>query len=172
MNKVVFLDRDGTINVDYGYVYKIDDFHFIDGAIEALRELNQLGYLLIVISNQSGIARGYYTLEDANLIFDYMVNTLKEEGVKIQKYYYCPHSDQDHCTCRKPKLDLFKEAIQEFDIDLTKSYAIGDKVRDLSICDVSDVTGILLDENKNMESTGYIRKKNLLDAVKYIKENS
>jgi len=169
MNKACFLDRDGTINIDYGYVYKIEDFHFIDSVIEGLKRLNDLGYLLIVISNQSGIGRGYYTTTDANKVFDYMVDKLNESGIKISKYYYCPHIDADCCECRKPKLKLFEDAIREFDIDLKKSYAIGDKIRDLSICEKYPVKGILLNEEEQ-QPNNIVTKKNILEAVKYIEE--
>lgn len=168
MNKAIFLDRDGTINIDYGYVYKIEDFHFIDGVVESLKQLNDLGYLLIVISNQSGVGRGYYTLEDTNKIFDYMVNSLKELGVTITKYYYCPHVDSDHCNCRKPKLGLFEQAIEKFDIDLEASYAIGDKIRDLAICDKYPVKGILLDKD-NITYNYVVTKRNMIEALEYIK---
>ncbi len=91
MNKAIFLDRDGTINVDKAYVYKIEDWEFIDGVKEALKILQSLGYKLIVITNQSGIARGYYTKNDAEKLFDYMTKELKKEDINIEKIYYCPH---------------------------------------------------------------------------------
>lgn len=168
MKKAIFLDRDGTINEDYGYVYKISDLKYIDGVIESLRQMNELGYILIVISNQSGIGRGYYTSNDAEKLFDYMVKYLKTKGVDITKYYYCPHVDSDLCECRKPKLKLFYDAINEFNIDLSKSFAIGDKERDLSICQVTPVKGILISDKDN-DTSYYVCKKNMRDALKYIK---
>ncbi len=169
MNKAVFLDRDGTINEDYGYVYKVEDFKFIDDVPVALKRLNKLGYILIVISNQSGIGRGYYTKEDADKVFNYMIKVLKNKGVNISKYYYCPHVDNDNCGCRKPKLGLFEDAIKEFDIDLDNSFAIGDKIRDLSICINTGVKGILISrEYRNNNSDYFVVKKDMKDAVKYI----
>ena len=103
MNKAIFLDRDGTINVDKNYLYKIEDWEFIDGVIEGLQILQELGFKLIVITNQSGIARGYYKDKDAHIIFDYMINELKKNGVIIEQVYYCPHIGNE-CDCRKPKL--------------------------------------------------------------------
>ena len=169
MNKAIFLDRDGTINIDYGYVSEISKFNFIDGAVEGLKILNDLGFLLIVISNQSGIGRGYFPEEKLIKLNDYMVSELKKKGVNIAKFYYCSHVDEDNCECRKPKLKLFYDAIKEFDIDVNNSYAIGDKERDLSICDKENVIGILLTNEKNDK---YICKKDLLEASKYIKKRS
>lgn len=165
MNKAVFLDRDGTINVDYGYVGDIKKFKFIDGAVEGLKILYDLGYLLIVISNQSGVGRGYFTCDDVENVNRYMLNELKKKEIIISSIYYCPHVDSDNCDCRKPKLKLFYDAINEYDIDLESSYAIGDKERDLSICTVEGVQGILLGSDSNDK---YLCKSNLLVASKYI----
>lgn len=174
MNKAIFLDRDGTINIDYGYVHNISDFHFIAGVIESLKSMYDLGYLLIVISNQSGIGRKYYTEEDCNRVFDYMVNFLDENGVKISKYYYCPHVDEDCCDCRKPGLKLFYDAIREFDIDVDKSFAIGDKIRDLTICFETPVKGILLNDTSDnidvSDCSNIVKRKSMLEALEYIKE--
>ncbi len=143
MNKAVFLDRDGTINIDKGYLYRIEDFEFLPGAIEGLRKLQEAGYLLIIITNQSGIARGYYTEEDFIKLNEYMKGELKKEGITITEVYYCPHYGND-CECRKPKTAMFERAVREFNIDLSKSYAIGDKERDCSICFKSECRGFLI----------------------------
>ena len=169
MNKAVFLDRDGTINVDYGYVYRIDDFKFIDGVIEGLKILNDLGYLLIIITNQSGIGRAFYSEKDFEILNNYMLNELEKNKIHISAVYHCPHVDKDNCSCRKPKLELFYRAIKDFDIDVSKSFAIGDKKRDLAICEKENITGILI-SNKNDKK--YICKDNFLKAVQYIKKLS
>ena len=166
MNKVIFLDRDGTINVDYGYVGTVDRFKFIDGVIEALKILYDLGYMLIVVSNQSGVGRGFFSKDDVEKVNQYMLNELKKEGVIISAVYYCPHIDSDNCECRKPKLKLFYDAINDYDIDINCSYAIGDKERDLAICDKENIKGILLTSDV---SDKYICKKDLLEAAKYIR---
>lgn len=168
-NKAIFLDRDGTINVDKNYLYKIDDWEFENGAIEALKILQNLGFKLIVISNQSGIGRKYYTKEDADIIFKYMEEKLKKENIKISKSYYCPHYNEE-CECRKPKLGLFYQAQKEFDIDFSQSYAIGDKLRDLSICDKERTVGFLLNSKEKIENNRIIRCENILQAAKKIEE--
>ena len=118
-NKAIFLDRDGTINIEKNYLYKIEHFEFETGVIEALKILQKLDFKLIIISNQSGIEREYYTKQDADKLFNYMVNKLKENGINIDKYYYCPHYKEE-CNCRKPKLGLFYEAKKDFNIDFAR----------------------------------------------------
>jgi D-glycero-D-manno-heptose 1,7-bisphosphate phosphatase len=151
MNKAVFLDRDGTINTDSGYVYRIQDFKFIEGVRESLLLLQEAGYLLVVISNQSGVARGYYTEDDVVRLHAWMIKTLYSEGIVISGVYYCPHHPRGviepynrDCGCRKPKLELFYRAVRDMDIDIDISFAIGDRVRDLEICGVSGCRGYLL----------------------------
>jgi len=164
-SKVIFLDRDGTINKDFGYVYEIEKLEFLDGVIEGLKLLNDSGYKLIIITNQSGIGRNYYSLNDYETFTNYMLSEISKNGIEISKVYYCPHIAEDDCECRKPKLGLFYQAIIDYNIDLSKSYAIGDRVRDLSICDKTDIKGILI---SNEEKSGYICKSNLLDVANYI----
>ena len=153
MNKAIFLDRDGTINVDKDYLYKIEDFEYVPGAVDGLKKLYDAGYLLIVITNQSGIARGYYKEEDYFSLDEWMKADLLSKGVKIAATYYCPHHPEAKiekykcdCKCRKPGTELFWRAQKDFDIDMSKSFAIGDKKRDLSICEEAPVKGILFGE--------------------------
>ena len=169
MNKAIFLDRDGTINIDYGYVHEKEKFKFIDGALEGLKILNDLDYTLIIITNQSGIGRKYFTEKEFKILNPYMLEKLRENDINIAKVYYCPHIDEDNCNCRKPGLELFYQAIKEFKIDPSTSYAIGDKERDLSICSKLKVKGILLTNDKNND---YICKSSLLEAAKYIADSN
>ena len=143
-NKAIFLDSDGTINYDYGDVHECDKLKFIDGSIEGLKRLYNAGYILIIITNQSGIRRGYFNFDQYNKFNDFFLNELKKCGVVISHVYTCPHIDNDNCECRKPKLGLFNQAIIDYNIDLANSFAIGDKERDLSICDKTLVRGILI----------------------------
>ena len=91
MKKAIFLDRDGTLNIDYGYVHDIDHFHFIEGSIEALKALQEMGYALVLVTNQSGIARGYFTEEEFNQLTEWMDWSLEDRGVHLDGIYYCPH---------------------------------------------------------------------------------
>lgn len=128
VNKALFLDRDGTINVDYGYVYQPEKFDFIDGIFDLCRRAQEKGYLIIVITNQSGIARGYYTVSDYEKCTHYMIDKFKEQGIKITDVFYCPDlSGED----RKPNAGLFLKAQQKYDIDMSESVSLGDKERDI-----------------------------------------
>lgn len=138
----VFLDRDGTINVDYGYVYQPEKLEFIPGSIEGMKLLQSQGFLLIIVTNQSGIARGYFTEEQMNRFHKVMAEKLNVYGVKIDGIYFCPHLEG--CTCRKPGVELYYRAQKDFNIDFSQSFVIGDNIRDLSICKVEPVRGYLL----------------------------
>lgn len=130
MNKAVFLDRDGVLNEEIGdYVYRLTDFKIVDGIIDTLQKLKSDGYLLIVITNQAGIAKGRYTHEDVHEMHEYFQ---KESGSLIDKFYYCPyHPDYSESIARKPGTLLFEKAIAKFDVDPSQSWMVGDKERDL-----------------------------------------
>ena len=158
MNKAIFLDRDGTINVEKHYLYRQEDFEFLPGALDALKRFQDAGFLLIIITNQSGIARGYYSEEDFLKLNQWMIDTLKGQGVLITDVCYCPHLPnapiekyRKNCDCRKPKLGLFEKAISDYDINLAESYAIGDKIRDCAICEKTECHGFLIGNNEHTE---------------------
>ena len=129
--KAVFLDRDGTINVDVDYLYETDKLEFIDGAIEALALLKEHGYRLIVISNQSGIGIGYFRAQDVECLHEYMNRILQRQNAAVDAFYYCPHVEQDMCGCRKPRTGLIDRAAAEWGIDLSCSYMVGDTETDV-----------------------------------------
>lgn len=164
MKKAVFLDRDGTINLDKHYLYRKEEFEFLPGAIEGMKKLQDMGYLLIIITNQSGIARGYYSEQQYKDLEQWMVGELEMAGVHVSGIYYCPHlpvaSVNEYavsCECRKPGLGLFAKAIQEHDIDVKKSIAIGDKLRDLEICKNGKTKGFLVySKEKRTDNLVYI----------------
>ena len=146
MEKAIFLDRDGTINVDKGYVHKPEDFVFMAGAPEAIRQMNKFGYKVIVISNQSGIARGFFTSDDVVKLHEHINLELNKYGARIDAYYFCPHHpDYDmECDCRKPKTGLIEQAVKDFNIDLTQSWMIGDKASDLECAGNIGLKAVLL----------------------------
>jgi len=133
MNKALFLDRDGVINVEKDYLCKIEDFEFIDGIFELCSFFVSRGYLIFVVTNQSGIARGYYTEKDFDSLTKWMLEQFLKNDIKISKVYHCPHHPgiTGECDCRKPKPKMLLDAKQEFDIDMSKSIIIGDKQRDI-----------------------------------------
>ena len=161
--KAAFFDRDGVLNVDKSYLYKIEDLEWIDGAKEALAYLTQHGYTIFVVTNQSGIARGYYTVDDMNKLHEFMAQQVAAAGGKIEKIYYCPHLPEGkiaeyavECDCRKPKPGLILHAFEEYDIDKDAAFLIGDKPRDVESAEAAGIKGYLF-------SSG-----NLLNFVKEI----
>jgi D-glycero-D-manno-heptose 1,7-bisphosphate phosphatase len=142
----VFLDRDGVINQDTGYVASVDDFHFIDGAIEALQLLKKKGYCLVVVTNQSGIARGLFTEKQFMHLTEWMDWSLADRDVDLDGIYYCPHHPTEGeapyrqvCECRKPAPGMLLDAAKELDIDLASSYMVGDKGADMQAAKAAGV---------------------------------
>ena len=131
MDKAIFLDRDGVINIEKNYLYKIEDFEFIDGVFDSLKYLQHLGYRLFIITNQSGINRGYYTKNDFDILTNWMLKEFEKHNIKISQVEYCPHTPNENCECRKPKTKMIKNILRKFDIDLKKSWLIGDKNSDI-----------------------------------------
>ena len=128
--KALFLDRDGTINEERNYLYKTSEFKFIDSTVELCKLAQDKGFLLIVITNQSGVERGFYTIEDMNNCNDYMVKEFAKKGIKITDVFCCPYLS-DSNPDRKPNPGLFLKAIDKYNIDVNKSYSYGDKERDI-----------------------------------------
>ncbi|NIH17391.1 D-glycero-beta-D-manno-heptose 1,7-bisphosphate 7-phosphatase [Morganella morganii] len=134
----VFLDRDGTINADTGYLHEIDDFRFIENAIEAMQAIKQMGYALIIVTNQSGIARGMFTEDQFMHLTEWMDWSLADRGVDLDGIYYCPHHPEGTveefrqvCNCRKPAPGMLLDAQKHLKIDMGNSYMVGDKLDDM-----------------------------------------
>ena len=145
MNKAIFLDRDGTINVDFGYVYKTQELELLPGVAEALRIFQELGYLLIVITNQSGIGRGYFTLEDAEQFNRALAQELEK-----------------HCECRKPSPFMVTEAMKKYEIDPSQSYMFGDKKSDTECGERSGVKSFRVTSEHSLLYWANQLKNNLL----------
>ena len=171
-NKAVFLDRDGTINVDYGYVHQIDDFHFIDGVIDALLQLKKKGYLLVLVTNQSGIARGYFSEEQFLQLTEWFDWSLADRGVDFDGIYYCPHHPEgqgeyrEDCDCRKPKAGMFTQAIADLNIDPAQSIMVGDKLEDLLAAENAGVkTKILVRTGKEVTPQAEAKADKVLNSL-------
>jgi len=130
-SKAIFLDRDGVINFDYGYVGSIDRFKIIPGVIEALKAFKKNGYIIIVITNQSGIGRKYYSINDFEIVNNYMNDIFLKNGIVISETFFCPHIPEDRCDCRKPKPGMIIEAIKKYTIDTNLSILFGDNEIDI-----------------------------------------
>ena len=168
MKKVIFLDRDGTINVEKDYIYKSEDLIFEEGTIEALKTFKNLGYILIVVSNQSGIARGYFTEEDLNIFNNNMNEILKKNGVEITEFYCCPHHPdgigeyKKVCECRKPNNKMIEDAIKKYNIDREKSYMIGDKTSDIGAGLKSNLKTVLVKTGYGLKDMEKVDKNETL----------
>ncbi len=132
-DRALFLDRDGVVNVEKDYLYKIEDFEFIDGVIELCKHYQSKGFKIFIVTNQSGIARGYYSEDDFNKLSSWILEEFRKNGVEILKVYHCPHYPEIDgiCSCRKPSAGMLLKAKEEYNINLSESIIIGDKERDV-----------------------------------------
>ena len=153
----IFFDRDGVLNVDVGYLYKIEDFQWIDGAVETIKHFNDKGYYVFVITNQSGVARGYYKEEDVTKLHQWMNQELARYGAHIDEFFYCPHHIKGivpeysfDCECRKPKIGMIKEALEKYNRNLKESLLIGDKDSDIKCAENAGIKGIKYLGNSNL----------------------
>ena len=151
----IFFDRDGVLNVDVGYLYKIEDFQWIDGAIEAIKYFNDKDYYVFVITNQSGVARGYYKEEDINKLHNWMNQELAKYDAHIDEFFYCPHHVKGiikdysfDCECRKPKIGMIKKALDKYDVQLESSLLIGDKDSDIECAENAGIKGLKFNAEK------------------------
>lgn len=158
MKKAIFLDRDGVINLDKNYVHKISHFEFVPNIFDILKYLQNLDYLLFIITNQSGIGRGYYTKEDFLKLNSWMIDEFIKEDIVISQVEFCPHQPNENCMCRKPKIGMIENILKNYDIDLSISWLIGDRLSDIECA-----------ENAGIKNSIKINK-NILD-IKYISNN-
>ncbi|SKA50099.1 D-glycero-beta-D-manno-heptose 1,7-bisphosphate 7-phosphatase [Enterovibrio nigricans] len=169
----VFIDRDGVINVDHGYISKVDDFEYVEGVFDACRELKEMGYLLVLVTNQSGIARGYYTEDDFLSLTEWMDWNFADKGVDFDGIYYCPHHPEhgegtykQDCDCRKPKPGMFFSARDHLSIDMSQSVMIGDKADDMRAAEAAGIlTKVLVRTGKEVTEEGEKLATVVLDSV-------
>ncbi|MHA1459755.1 MAG: D-glycero-alpha-D-manno-heptose-1,7-bisphosphate 7-phosphatase [Promethearchaeota archaeon] len=128
--KAIILDRDGTLIEDKNYAYKIEDFELLPGVIEGLKIL-QKNFLLFIVTNQSGIARGYYTDREFHKFNDHLIGILEENQIRIERTFYCPHVKEDNCECKKPKIKYIREIVNGWNVDINNSWVIGDHPSDI-----------------------------------------
>ena len=146
----VFLDRDGVLNVDHHYVHQPERFEWIPGAMEAVRWLNQQGYLVIVVTNQSGVARGYFPESSVHDLHAWVDRQLASQEAHVDAYYYCPHHPEGSvpeytktCNCRKPAPGMILQALSEWSVDISRSYLVGDSPRDVEAAESAGIRGYL-----------------------------
>jgi len=164
--KTIFLDRDGVINKEVNYLHKIDDFEFINGVFEACIHYQRLGYEIIIITNQSGIARGLYSESDYQNLTKWMMNQFLEKKIRILDIFHCPHLPNLNCGCRKPKPGLLINAKIKHNIDMTKSWMIGDKEVDIESANASGIKNTILVRSGHEIDEQNSKAKNILNSIK------
>jgi D-glycero-D-manno-heptose 1,7-bisphosphate phosphatase len=152
MNKTIFLDRDGVVNIERGeYTWKIEDFKLTVGLIEFLKTIIKKGYLVIIISNQGGVGKGLFTMEDVEKAHQHLANLLAKENIRLTDIYYCPHHpNSGKCLCRKPQSLLLEKAIARYEVDVENSYFIGDRPRDEESGAKVGLKTILIESNDHL----------------------
>lgn len=186
MRKAVFLDRDGVINVEVDYLHRPEDVILIPRLGEALGKIHRAGYLAVVVSNQSGIARGMYTMAEVKAVEQKICGLLKQEGADIpDAFYYCPHHKKGtvaeyavDCACRKPKGGMLLQAMRDWEIDPAQSWMIGDRLTDLAACKAAGCAGGVLvltgygaNEAQTARTEGWHIEPSVLEAVEYLLKN-
>jgi D-glycero-D-manno-heptose 1,7-bisphosphate phosphatase len=191
INTAVFLDRDGTINEEVGYLDRIDKLKLFPNAAEAIRIINESGMKAVVITNQSGIARGYFTEEFVGTVHAHIQKILRERGAFVDAFYYCPHHPTEGigaylqpCSCRKPEAGMLIAASEDMDIDLVKSYTVGDMSKDIQVAGKVGAKGVLvktgyglntIEKDFTPDSAEAVRPdyiaEDILDAITWIMRN-
>jgi len=169
-HKALFLDRDGIVNLDHGYVYKQEDFKFSQGIFELISLFIAQSYKIFIVTNQSGIARGYYTEADFKTLTSWMIETFKSHNIHIESVEYCPHLPTDGCNCRKPKTGMIDNILATWPIDLHTSYMIGDKQSDMNLAKEAGIEHTIAISNTPLTHANYTFKT--IQAYKeYLDEN-
>ena len=168
--KTIFLDRDGVINKEVNYLHKIDEFEFIDGIIKTCLYFQNLGYKIIIITNQSGISRGYYTESDYQKLTQWMLEQFQYKNVNILDVFHCPHGPDSNCDCRKPKPGMFLKAKAKHNTDMEKSWMIGDKERDIIAANLAGIDNTILVRSGHRIDESISNAKITLDSILQTKQ--
>lgn len=177
MKKALFLDRDGIINVDFGYVHQIKDFEFVDGIFDLCCYAQDMGFEIYVITNQAGIARGYYSTDDFNQLTEWMIGEFNKQDIKISGVYFCPHHPEKGaneyvkaCKCRKPAPGMILNAQKEHQLDLNHSIFIGDKISDMQAAETAGIHNRVLVQSQYSDdkNTHAHRVENIKQAIAFI----
>ena len=170
LNKTIFLDRDGVVNKEVNYLHQIKDFEFMPGIFEACNYFQDIGFKIIIITNQSGIARGYFKENDYHKITAWMLKQLEKKNIKILDIFYCPHGPKSSCECRKPKPGMFIEAKKKHNIDMKDSWMIGDSERDITAASLAGITNTILVRSDLKLDQENSKAKYHLNSIKDIRD--
>ena len=168
--KTIFLDRDGVINQDVQYLHRIDDFKFINGIFDTCQYFQNLGYKIIIITNQSGISRGYYSESDYYVLTKWMLNKFAKNNISILDVFHCPHGPDSTCDCRKPNPGMFIKAKAKHNTDMTKSWMIGDKEVDVIAANSAGIYNTILVRSSHRIDESNSNAKIILDSIQKAKQ--
>ena len=168
--KIIFLDRDGVINQDIGYLHKIEDCKFINGVFKACQYFKSLGYQIAIVTNQSGISRGYFSENDFQIITDWMIDQFKKNNINILDVFHCPHSPNSNCNCRKPKPGMFISAKNKYNIDMEKSWMIGDSERDIRAANLAGIKKTIMVRSGHVVNESRSNAMFFLDSIDQVSQ--
>ncbi len=168
--KAVFIDRDGVINKEVGYLHKIKDFKFIDGVFDACLYLQNLGYHLIIVTNQSGISRGYYSENDFHVVNNWMLEQFSHQDIKFLDVFFCPHGPESTCNCRKPQPGMFIQANDKHDIDMNNSWMVGDKEADIQAANAAGINNTIIVKSGHTINERNSNATYIIDSIAQVKE--
>jgi D-glycero-D-manno-heptose 1,7-bisphosphate phosphatase len=166
--KTIFLDRDGVVNKEVRYLYKLSDFEFIDGIFDACLYFQKLGYEIVIVTNQSGITRGYYNENDYQKLTEWMLGQFNDNGINILDTFYCPHGPESLCECRKPKPGMLIEAKDKYNISMKDSWMIGDSESDIKAANAAGISKTILVRSGHLVDES--NSKFIVDSIKQSKE--
>ncbi len=170
-HKALFLDRDGVINIDHGYVSKIEDFEFNDGIFELLHLFVNKGYKLFIVTNQSGIGRGYYSQNDFETLTKWMLEEFKKQNIHVESVHHCHHAPEALCSCRKPATGMVDEILSLNSIELEKSWLIGDKQSDIDLAKNSGIGSTIAIGERDIKSATH-HFSTIVEAKEFFEKNS
>ena len=170
MQKALFLDRDGIINIDHGYVSKLEDFEFNQGIFSLLKLFKKYNYKLFIVTNQSGIGRDYYSEEDFFKLTSWMLEEFKKREIEIVSVHHCPHAPEEKCFCRKPATGMVDEILAQHKIALDKSWLIGDKQSDIDLAHNATIENTIAIGERKIENATY-SFKTILECKEFLEKN-
>ena len=168
--KTIFLDRDGVINEEVSYLHKIENFKFINGVFEACHYFQKLNYQIVIVSNQSGIARGYFSKSDYIKLTKWMLDQFNIKGISILDILYCPHGPESTCDCRKPKPGMLIEAKNKYNISMKDSWMIGDSESDIKAANAAGISNTILVRSGHRVDESNSNSKFTIDSIKQSNE--